>query len=367
MEGGAFTTLVNYANFHPTCTGAALTMFLQYLPFILLLQAIAIILAEKMLMKFPRVSGKIERFYGAIVEESLFGKDPDVAEDVADSRANSEAISRQRRRNEVCEGLKRSNIIHNMYIVKNILEILTLLVFIPFNILYGLETEKNLDPSECVLDVGEMPELGLQAGGQVVFRCNGKKVSFFLWLLYVQVIVMVLVSLMMVTVMTAMVVMVSTQVGTMVLVAVCSCGSLLWVTCLRSVSLLLRRWDPCPQLPPGLSWPTCRGTPSWSLTRGRTSSSSSTCSLTPRELRRPCVSSPTPMTPFAASASPRCLFVLDPPVSPHPPVHPVCGEPSGGGGQAASGLGASTARALAQGQQPQGHPGGLLRCDHLPH
>ena len=90
MEGGAFVTLVNYANFHSTCTGAALTVFLQYLPFILLLQAIAIILAEKMLMKFPRVSGKIERFYGTIVEESLFGKDPDVAEDVAVSAEEGE-------------------------------------------------------------------------------------------------------------------------------------------------------------------------------------------------------------------------------------------------------------------------------------
>ena len=248
MEGGAFVTLVNYANFHSTCTGAALTMFLQYLPFILLLQAIAIILAEKMLMKFPRVSGKIERFYGTIVEESLFGKDPDVAEDVADSRANSEAISRQRRRNEVCEGLKRSNIIHNMYIVKNILEILMLLLFVPFNILHALETKKNLDPSSCVLGVGELPELGLQAGGQLVFRCNGKKVSFFLSLLYVQVSVLVLVSL--IVNMTAMMLMMSTQVGTMVLVAVSSCGSLLWVTCLRSVSLLLRRCPHASQPPP---------------------------------------------------------------------------------------------------------------------
>ena len=28
------------------------------------------------------VRGEVERFYGIIVEESLFGKDPDVAEDV---------------------------------------------------------------------------------------------------------------------------------------------------------------------------------------------------------------------------------------------------------------------------------------------
>ena len=74
-------------------------------------------------MKFPRVAGKIERFYGSIVEESLFGKDPDVAEDVCDDKANSEAISRRRRRNEICMGLKRSSIIHTTYILKNITEI----------------------------------------------------------------------------------------------------------------------------------------------------------------------------------------------------------------------------------------------------
>ena len=182
-------SLVNYANFHQVqpkfyltlpisqgCAEAALTLFMQYLPFVFLLQAAAIILIEKMLFKIPRVSGKIERFYGAIVEESLYGKDPDLAEDVWDAKANSEAISRQRRRNEVCMSLKRSSVIHTMYIVKNILEIVMLLMFIPFNVFYGLETEKNLKPSECIIDVGKAPELGLEDDGHLIFHCNGKKV-----------------------------------------------------------------------------------------------------------------------------------------------------------------------------------------------
>jgi len=173
----AMASLVNYANFHQGCAEASLTLFMQYLPFVFLLQAAAIILIEKMLFKIPRVSGKIERFYGAIVEESLYGKDPDLAEDVWDSKANSEAISRQRRRNEVCMSLKRSSIIHTMYIIKNILEIMMLLVFIPFNVFCGLETEKNLEPTECIIDVGKAPELGLETQGHLIFRCNGKKVS----------------------------------------------------------------------------------------------------------------------------------------------------------------------------------------------
>ena len=89
---GSTNMLITYANHNKACSEAALTEFLQYLPFILLLQAVAIILVEKMLTKFPRISGKIERFYGAVVEDSLFGKDPDVAEDVLDNKANSEAI-----------------------------------------------------------------------------------------------------------------------------------------------------------------------------------------------------------------------------------------------------------------------------------
>ena len=189
---------------------------MQYLPFILLLQAATVILVEKMLMKVPRVSGKIERFYGTIVEESLFGKDPDVAEDVCDNKANSEAIARRRRRNEVCVSLKRSSIIHTTYIFKNILEIAMILAFIPLNFIFALESEVNMRPSECSIPVGEVPILGLGDGGHLIFQCSGKRVTFFLQLLYV-------------------------QLGCLALVVLCSCGSLLWCTSLRSVSQLLKK------------------------------------------------------------------------------------------------------------------------------
>ena len=95
LPPGSTLALVNYANFNQDCVDRALTGFMQFLPFLLLLQAVAVILLEKMLMKIPRVAGKIERFYGIIVEESLFGKDPDVVEDVCDDKTNSEAISRR--------------------------------------------------------------------------------------------------------------------------------------------------------------------------------------------------------------------------------------------------------------------------------
>ena len=46
------------------------------------MQIIALILLEKMSkLFFPRMNQKLERFYKAVVEEALLGKDPDVAED----------------------------------------------------------------------------------------------------------------------------------------------------------------------------------------------------------------------------------------------------------------------------------------------
>ena len=150
---GATLSLVNFANFNQDCIDVALTLYMQYLPFVLLIQAVSIIFIEKLLMKFPRVSGKIERFYGTIVEESLFGKDPDVAEDVQDTKCNVEVIARRRRRNEVCMSLKRSKIIHNTYIMKNIVEILVLSAYIPLNLYFTWNSLDNLEPSKCVYPI----------------------------------------------------------------------------------------------------------------------------------------------------------------------------------------------------------------------
>ena len=176
---GGTLSIVNFANFNQKCVDVAMTGFMQYLPFVLFLEAVAVIIVEKMMMSFPRVSQKIERFYGVIVEESLFGKDPDVAEDVQDLKANSEAISRTRRKREVCMGLKRSSVIYNTYIMKNVAVLLLLLSFITFNVIFGLEAEVNLTPAICVLTLQEIPELGLRSG-EVYLQCEGKKIQFFL-------------------------------------------------------------------------------------------------------------------------------------------------------------------------------------------
>ena len=58
----------------------------------------------------------------------------DVAEDMTDLKTSVEAISRRRQRNEICTSLKRSSIIHHVYIGKNVLEVAIVVFFLPINI-----------------------------------------------------------------------------------------------------------------------------------------------------------------------------------------------------------------------------------------
>ena len=95
-----------------------------------------LVIVEKFTFKIPRIAQKVERFYKNIVEESLFGKDPDVAEDVTDPKTSTEAISRRRQRNEICVTLKRSSIIHHVYIGKNFVECLLVMACLAVNVRY---------------------------------------------------------------------------------------------------------------------------------------------------------------------------------------------------------------------------------------
>jgi len=61
-------------------------------------------------------------------------KDPDVAEDMTDPKTSTEAISRRRVRNEICMSLKRSSIIRNVYMGKNVAEVLVVALFLAINV-----------------------------------------------------------------------------------------------------------------------------------------------------------------------------------------------------------------------------------------
>ena len=58
-------------------------------------QAMVLIAVEKLILRIPKVFGRVERFYNIVVEESLLGQDPDVAEDIIDEKTNIEAITRK--------------------------------------------------------------------------------------------------------------------------------------------------------------------------------------------------------------------------------------------------------------------------------
>merc|ERR1712223_1244365 len=120
--------MVNYAQTHPNCIRAVFTSFGEYLPYIMLLETLVLIVVGKFSLKIPRIAQRMERFYTNIVQEPLFGKDPDAIEDMMDPKTSTEATSRERQRNEICVSLKRSSIIHGWYLVKNAFEIFLIIV-----------------------------------------------------------------------------------------------------------------------------------------------------------------------------------------------------------------------------------------------
>ena len=54
--------------------------------------------------------------------------------------------------------LKRSSIIHHVYIAKNVTEIALILLYLPLNISYGLETFDR--DAQCELSIQRFPGIG---------------------------------------------------------------------------------------------------------------------------------------------------------------------------------------------------------------
>ena len=121
-----------------------------------------------------------------IVDESLFGKDPDVAEDLTNAN-DTAAISRRRQRNEICVTLKRSSVIHHVYIAKNVFEVILVLLYLPLNIFNALDEFDISAP--CHVDLQSIP--GIQdKNGTVHFVCRGKKMNFYGFLLWAQIVLL---------------------------------------------------------------------------------------------------------------------------------------------------------------------------------
>lgn len=166
---------------------------MEHMPYIILLQTLVLIVVEKFTFKIPRIAQKVERFYQNIVEESLFGKDPDVAEDMYDPKTSTEAISRRRQRNEICVTLKRSSIIHDVYIGKNCVKVLLILLYLLMDVSFYLGDHPD-DSVKCDLPVKSFPGV-VESDGIIHFQCHGKKTQFFMLTMLAQIILLTLYGL----------------------------------------------------------------------------------------------------------------------------------------------------------------------------
>ena len=179
MAGPAHASLAAYAAQDSECheavfhtsqdTHVGSAIFIQYSPVILMCQVIILIATEKIWMIFPRLSQKLERFYKAVVEEALLGKDPNVAEDFAGGKVNIESVVRERQREEITGALKGSNLFYNLYVIKNLMEIGLAAAFLTVDAWWGLPLEDNA--GYCFIPI--------KNHGDVEMQCRQKRFDFY--------------------------------------------------------------------------------------------------------------------------------------------------------------------------------------------
>ena len=181
LAGPFHASLASYAAQDPACHDAVfyspylkVTGFVMYGPVIIMLQAILLIGVEKLWIIFPRLSQKLERFYKSVVDEALLGKDPDVAEDFTGGAISMEKIVRERQREEICGALRGSSIFFQLYILKNVIEILLAAFFVAINIVWGLESKD--ETGICYVPMAEK--------GSVTMQCKQKRYDFYMTILW---------------------------------------------------------------------------------------------------------------------------------------------------------------------------------------
>ena len=170
--GAGTIGMLTYAQNEGGCIREILPLFMDYLPFILLLQVISLVVVEKFTFRLPQVGQKVERFHKIIVEESLFGSGPD---DVTGPKVSTDVVSRRRQRNEICVSMKRGSIIHNVYILKNCLEIVLCGFFVFLNLSSTLPGSHYHGP--CVVDINAISGV-VTLPGKVFFQVAKKEESW---------------------------------------------------------------------------------------------------------------------------------------------------------------------------------------------
>ncbi|QQP57419.1 Uncharacterized protein FKW44_002400 [Caligus rogercresseyi] len=206
---GGTLGLVSYASNDEQCIHAVYSKFMEFMPYILLIQTLILVIVEKFSFKIPRIAQKVERFYKNI--------DPDVSEDLTDPKTSTEVISRRRQRNEICVSLKRSKIIGRVYVAKNLVEIVLDIAFLSINLSYILTTTDDLPRTCSVSIIGVKGYNGpVDTDHDIFFQCRGKKMKFFVIGMYAQIVLLGL-------------------------HAICSIGAITWCFGFRSISNLLRK------------------------------------------------------------------------------------------------------------------------------
>ena len=183
LAGPFHVTMANYAGQDEGChhqvfkeSSHHFPGFSNYSPFIIMIEVLSLIFFEKIVQFVPRLSQRLERFYKSVVEETLMGKDPDVAEDFAGNVISIEKILRLRQREEILGALKTSNWFYNCYLSKNVVQIVLGALYFYINMDYITHSSDNL--GYCRIP------LGINVNTNVTMQCKQKRFDVIWTLLF---------------------------------------------------------------------------------------------------------------------------------------------------------------------------------------
>lgn len=174
LAGPFHATLAAYAGQDKDChhqvfddISSDIIGFSSYGPFLIMVQVLILIFLDKMVLMIPRMAQRLERFYKSVVEETLMGRDPDVAEDFAGNDVSIERILRIRQREEICGALKSTSSFYKFYLSKNLLQIILGAFFISIDVLYIVDSEDSV--GFCIIP------LGSDMDSKVTMQCRQKR------------------------------------------------------------------------------------------------------------------------------------------------------------------------------------------------
>jgi len=185
--------LAAYASMNHICTRRLVSIFAMYGPIILFGQAMILIYLERVIFHFPTISGKLEKFYKAVVLQATEGEDCNLVEDFNKTQGEAlNSIIRKRQRDEICASLKKSSLLFCVYLMHNTLQVIYAVGFFILNAyyanqLYGHET----DHGTCQLPIDDFKSDHKWLDPLMIhtrkanLQCQQKRLDFFVMLIIV--------------------------------------------------------------------------------------------------------------------------------------------------------------------------------------